>query len=80
MTDNRIFVYKIIHDLRHPTEALANELKNMLKNLIIKKSLSSPQLINKKASFNSMVILSNDDKQKKYNNAIKNLKIYLKQN
>ena len=29
LENNRIFVYKIIHDLRHPTEALAIGLKNL---------------------------------------------------
>ena len=28
--NNRTFVYKIIHDLRHPTEALSAGLKNIL--------------------------------------------------
>jgi len=28
--NNRIFVYKIIHDLRHPTQALADGLNNLI--------------------------------------------------
>ena len=37
VTNNRIFVYKIIHDLRHPTEALSEGLKNILETLTSKK-------------------------------------------
>ena len=37
VTNNRIFVYKIIHDLRHPTEALSEGPKNILESLMSKK-------------------------------------------
>ena len=41
LKNNQIFVYKIIHDLRHPTEALAHGLDTVL--LQVKDKKFSPQ-------------------------------------
>ena len=36
--NNQVFVYKIIHDLRHPTEALSNGLRDIIADCSVQPS------------------------------------------
>ena len=53
VNNNRVFVYKIIHDLKHPTNALVDGLSNLIDDLSLKNDGSSINFDKKRMKYMS---------------------------
>ena len=80
-SNNKIFVYKIIHDLRHPTESLAIGLKNLFEQCKQKPCMSPHRKSHSAVSFADLIKnkRSEIDSHREINKSIEKLRMYLRQ-
>lgn len=80
-SNSKIFVYKIIHDLRHPTESLAIGLKNLFEQCKQKPRMGPCRKSHSAVSFADLIKnkRSEIDSHREINKSIDKLRMYLRQ-